>query len=323
MTTRAILYSADATDQAIPLADASLEGLSERQLLWIDLASPDDDEVATVAKLVGCDPGQFALAGDADRPGLLNYGDRFRVRAQAVSLSRSVEPLVSEALTLVVGRNYVVTVHASDTDFLEQLRRREKGDSSIGALSAESFAASLLDWLLDTYFRALDVLVRDIDRVEILILGRRLPPQNLELLVGARRRIADLRRLLKGHRDVFYGMARPDFMATEQPEARPHFEALNKHYERAEDDLETARDLVVGSFDLLATRAAQRTNDTMQFLTFVTVMMGSLALVAGILGMNFSLPLFQSGTRGFVLVVGCMVLFAGTGTWLARRRGWI
>jgi magnesium/cobalt transport protein CorA len=323
MTTTAVLYSADAPDQAIELGSQTLSGLTERQLLWIDLASPSPGEIDAVARLVGCRPSELALAEEDSRPGLVNYGDRFHVCAKAVSLTRSTDKLVRESLSLVVGRNYVVTVHLADTDFLEQLRQREKGDSTIGALSAESFAASLLDRLLDTYFNALDVIVRDIDRVEILILGRQLPPQNLELLVAARRRIADLRRLLKAHRDVFYGMARPDFVATEHPEARLHFDALNKHYERAEDDLETARDLVVGSFELLSTRAAQKTNDTMRVLTFVTVMMGVLALVAGLLGMNFALPLFDTGMRGFVAVLVSMAAFAGVGLALAKRRGWI
>jgi Mg2+ and Co2+ transporter CorA len=323
MTTRVILYAADSPDQEIPLDRVALASLGERQLLWIHLGSPTPEELAEVASLLDCDPAQLAVPDEAARPGLVNYGDRFRVRAKAVTLDRTLDPLVRDPLTLMVGRNYVVTVHASDTDFLEQLRHREKGDSTIGALSAESFAASLLDWLLDTYFSALEVLVRDIDRIEIIILGRRIPPQNLELLVAARRRIADLRRLLKAHRDVFYGMARPDFMATEHADARPHFEALNKHFERAEDDLETARDLVVGSFELLSTRAAQRTNDTMRALTFVTVTMGLLALVAGLLGMNFALPLFNSGTRGFLLVVASMVAFSGVATYVARRFGWI
>jgi Mg2+ and Co2+ transporter CorA len=323
MTTTAVLYSADAPDQSIALEAAAISGLSERQLLWIDLASPADEEFDAVAALLGCDRRELALEDDAARPSLANFGDWFRVHAKAVSLSRSTDPLVREPMTLIVGRNYVVTVHESGSDFLEQLRTREKGDSTIGVLSAESFAASLLDWLLDTYFRVLEVLVRDIDRVEVLILGRRLPPQNLEILVASRRRIADLRRLLKAHRDVFYGMARPDFIATEQPDSRLHFEALNKHYERAEDDLETARDLVVGSFELVATRVAQKTNDTMRALTFVTVMMGLLALVAGVLGMNFALPLFETGVRGFAVVVGSMVVLTGVAVGIAVRRGWI
>ena len=323
MPTKVLLYSADVPDREIELSEASLADLSESQLLWIDLISPGPDELGRVAGLLDCDPAQLAPAEPAARPGLVNYGDRFRIQAKTVSLARSMEPLVREPLTLVVGRNYVITIHALDDDFLDKLRTREEGDSQIGALSAESFAASLLDWLLDTYFRALDVLVRDIDRIEILILGRRVPPDNLTVLVAARRRIADLRRLLKEHRDVFYGLSRPDFMATEHADAKPHFEALNKHFERAEDDLETARDLVVGSFELLATRVGQKTNDTMRVLTFVTVLMGSLALVAGLLGMNFPLPLFDSGVHGFLVVVGSMLGFVLLAVGVAFARRWL
>jgi Mg2+ and Co2+ transporter CorA len=323
MAMQVLLYSADAPDQGLAPADVRLGDLNERQLLWIDLASPDAAELGQVATLLGGVPDQLTQADPSARPGLVNYGDRFRVAAKAVSLSRSTQALTREPITLLVGRNYVVTVHAAANDFLEQLRKREKGDSGIGALSAESFAASLLDWLLDTYFRAVDVLVRDIDRIEVLILGRRVPPEDLTVLVAARRRIADLRRMLKEHRDVFYGMSRPDFMATDGAEARPHFEALNQHFERVEDELENARDLVVGSFDLLATRVAQRTNDTMRVLTFVTVLMGSLALVAGVLGMNFALPLFESGTRGFLLVLAAMLGFALLSLGVAHARRWL
>ncbi len=322
MPTKVLLYSADAPDRHLELSAASLSDLSERQLLWIDLASPDEAELGQVAELIGCDPAQLALAQAGARPGLVNYGDRFRIQAKAVSLARTTETLARDPLTLVVGRNYVVTIHVVGNDLLEQLRKREEGDSLIGALSAESFAASLLDWLLGTYFRSLDVLVRDIDRIEVLILGRLVPPEDLTVLVAARRRIADLRRMLKEHRDVFYGMSRPDFIATEGADAKPHFEALNQHFERAEDDLENARDLVVGSFELLATRVAQKTNDTMRVLTFVTVLMGLLALVAGVLGMNFPLPLFQSGVHGFLLVVACMLGFSLLAVGVAVLRRW-
>lgn len=323
MALNALLYSADAPDRAL----TDLAGLrvpsGERELLWVDLCDPSEAEARQVAAWLGCDPGLLRLeVGRDDRPSLANLGEMFRVTAIAVALDRSQSSLDLGPLTLLSSRNLVVTVHDRAQAYLDELRDREKGETAIGALASESFVASLLDRLLDSYFRAVEVLVRDVDRVEVAILGRRVPPQFLALLVAARKRVSELRRLLKSHRDVFYGMARPDFMATEAG-ARPHFEALDRRFERAEDEVEGARDLVVGSFELLSTRAAQAMNETMRTLTFVTVLMGVLALIAGVMGMNFQMPLFEAGAAGFVAVVGAMLLFTVVSGWIARRRGWI
>lgn len=325
MALQALLYSADGEDRALTRLDGlHPEKLGSRQLLWVDVCGPTSADIEAVSARLGCDASLFHLETDRrDRPSLANFGPLFRVTAAAVELEASQSSIALGHLTLVSGANVVVTVHDRALPFLDELREREQGESAIGALSAESFVASLLDRLLDSYFRAVEVLVHDVDRVEVALLGKRAPPQFLGRLVAVRKRLAELRRLLKIHRDIFYGMARPDFMATERPEARPHFEALDRRYERAEDEVESARDLVIGSFELLSTRAAQTMNETMQALTFVTVLMGVLALISGVMGMNFQAPFFDSGERGFYTVVGAMLAFAGLGTWLAWRRGWI
>lgn len=324
MTIQAFLYSADAPDRPLDLAVIRPAELSPHQLLWIDVEDPSDSDIRGVADALGISVDLLRLEqGDRVRPTLSNFGDRFRVTATSVSFEDTRSPLLRENLTLLAGRNVVVSVHASKIPFIDELRSREKGDTDIGALSAESFIASLLDWLMDSYFRGVETLVRDIDRVEVAILGTKLPPRFMDALVLARKRIAELRRLLKSHRDVFHGLARPDFMATERPEDKPHFEALMRHYERADDELESARDLVIGSFELLSTRAAQATNDTMRTLTFATVLMGVLALVAGVMGMNFHTPFFDTGLAGFLAVIGSMVALSALAVWVGRRRSWI
>jgi magnesium transporter len=327
MAIKALLYSADENDREPGLEEIEVESLSERELLWIDLSSPDDEERQAVADLIGCDTKLLQLGpGRHARPRLSNYGHQFRLTATAVGLPdarHKAEPLW---MTLVAGPNYVVSVHDGGIDFVEELRQREKGDTGIGALSAESFVASLLDWLLNTYFQALELVVREIDRAEVAILGRhavKATPMLVDALIQCRRRVAEIRRMLLSHRDVFYGLARPDFMATENDEARPHFESLNSHLERVEDDVDHARELVVGAFELLSMRAAEKTNDTMRVLTFVTVLLGTLALVAGMMGMNFEMGFFQSGSRGFYIVTIGMVLFTLVSLLVARWRKWM
>jgi Mg2+ and Co2+ transporter CorA len=327
MAIKALLYSADAPDREADLASFDVSALTEKQLLWIDMASPTADECAAVAALIDSEARLICAGpGKHQRPGLWNYGHQFRLTATAVTLPESGKKARPLWLTLIAGANYVVSIHEGEIDFFDELRQREKGDTGIGALSAESFVASLLDWLLNGYFQVLELLVREIDRVEVAILSRRDPDSvraQVDLLIQARRRVAEVRRLLISHRDVFYGLARPDFMATENPETRPHFIALNARLERAEDDIDHARELIVGAFELLSTRAAQKTNDTMRVLTFVTVLLGSLALFAGVMGMNFELAFFRSGQKGFLIVTGIMVAIGLLSTLVALWRKWI
>jgi Mg2+ and Co2+ transporter CorA len=57
----------------------------------------------------------------------------------------------------------------------------------------------------------------------------------------------------------------------------------------------------------------------MRVLTFVTVLMGSLSLIAGIMGMNFAMPFFTQGESGFwdvmALMGGVIVAALAVGRW--------
>jgi magnesium/cobalt transport protein CorA len=321
MTLRSCLYRADEPDLEVELEALVIGALNERQLLWIDLMSPDTDEIARVAQLFNFRPGALRLPQRVRRPTLENYGHCFSLAVYA-ALDREDGHSQAKPMTLVAGENFVVSVHRGDLPFIDELRRREKGDTRLGELTSEAFVASLLDWQLSTYFHAVERIEHDVDEAEVAILGRQQPTGFLRKMVAARQEISELRRLLKPHRDVFYALARPDFTPTEGPEARPQYRALIDHFERAEDALESARDLVVGSFDLFSTRAAQRTNETMRALTFVTVLMGSLSLLAGILGMNFDVPFFSSGEQGFYVVMAIMAAVVVTALAVGRWRRW-
>ncbi|MBC7656304.1 MAG: hypothetical protein H7147_03905 [Frankiaceae bacterium] len=64
-------------------------------------------------------------------------------------------------------------------------------------------------------------------------------------------------------------------------------------------------------------------DDTMHKLTFATVLMGVLALVAGVMGMNFPAPFFDAGLAGVLVVIGSMVALSVLAVWVGIRRSWI
>ncbi len=322
MTVRAYLFDADGTDREVELDGEVVSALNDRHVLWVDVIGQEEPEVTQVASLLHLHRESVTnLLNPIGRPRLDNYGEYFQVNVVAVKeVDRHYEPM---ELDLFSGPNYVVTVHPEPIEFLESFDQHVQGDTQIGRLDAASFLAALLDWHIASYYKVLNKLEEDVDRMDEDALLTRANRAFLDDLVELRRRVSNLRQLLAPHQEVFAALSRPDFEAVATTESAAHFRSLNDRFERAMDAVEHAREMVIGTFELFMTGTAQNTNDTMKVLTLVTVLVGITGVIAGIMGMNFRFGFFESGLTGFLIVIGGMVLLVGAILALARRRGWI
>ena len=323
---RATLFDADGDDRDLELDVIDPSALTERQLLWVDVEDDDNDEAdPALQRLVQ----RFALSEDAlqllkdasGAPRLQNFGDWFLAQVIAVDHSGQLR-FKPRPLAIVCGRNFVISVHRGPITFIEELRDRERADTALGVLSAESFTASLLDWVVESYLHAVSDFEMAVDRLEVMLLGHSMNRKTLPELAVLRRSASRLRRMLSTQRSVFGALARPDFRPDEEGVADQHFRSLEQRYQRAMDAVDNTRELVVGSFELFTTRTAQRTNETMRVLTFVTVLLGSLAVIAGVLGMNFKAHVFDLGEAGFWTTIASMAGIIMLASAIARWRRW-
>ncbi len=145
----------------------------------------------------------------------------------------------------------------------------------------------------------------------------------LSRMLTLRRRVSRLRTLLSRQRAVFYGLSRPDLQIVADSGASPHFQVLAARFERAIDEIEHTRDLVVGSFELFASRTAQETNELVKVLTFLTAVIGLCAAIAGIFGMNFETDFFATGNAGFYITITALATITFTSAIFARWRKWL
>lgn len=323
---RILLFDADGNDQVLDEAAIDPSTLGERQLLWVDVEDEDaevaDAVVQRLVRRLRLGPAAPALLRQLDgRPRLHNVGDWFLVQVTAVEHGGALQ-FTGRTLVIVCMHNVVLTLHRGPLAFLDQLREREHAETRLGSLSAESFTASLLDWQIESYLHAVTDFEAAVDRLEVGILASEVQRESLPQLAKLRRGASRLRRMLAPHRHVFGALARPDFRPDADEAEDRQFRALEQRFERAMDAVENARELVVGSFELFTTRTAERTNNTMRVLTFVTVLLGSLAVAAGVLGMNFNAPFFQSGGFGFWMAIGGMALTVALAVAFARWRRW-
>lgn len=318
MTVDSRLFDADGTDDAVGLDEAIVRGLTDRQLLWVDVHGEDEEELRHVAEVLGFDRQSIHnLLNPIGRPRLDVLGEYFEVNV--VALDEQDQPL---ELDLLAGRNWVATVHRDALPFLDELRERLAPDTELGRLTAPSFLAALLDWQVGTYFKSVDELEHAVDRLDDRALKDADRDDLLHDLIRVRRRIAGIRRTLTPHREVFAALARPDFEVIASSDSAAHFRALADRLERAISAVENARELLIGSFDIFMTQTSQRTNDVMRVLTIISVILLPAVVIAGVMGMNFKVSFFDDPAF-FWLVLIAMAGIAVVVLLVARRQRWI
>ncbi len=87
--------------------------------------------------------------------------------------------------------------------------------------------------------------------------------------------------------------------------------------------IESTREVVLGSFEILMTRTAQRTNDVMKLLTVATVMFLPATITAGFLGMNVIVPVPDDDPMSFWFILGFILMFEVLVVVIARWRRWL
>ena len=283
----AFLYDADGEDVDVDPEKVDLESLDEEDLLWIDADISRDDAFERVAALVPVEHEELRSL-PADRPFIRDAGDAFELGVVLLP-DREDTDRESRSLVCVVGRNWFVSLRHGSVKSLDEFAEHLRGDSALGRLDAPSFLAQVLEWVLNAYFDRLDELQQEIDGIEEDILAGRSGEETVRRLVALRGELGRLRRRLSPHRQVFVTLAHPSFDVISGSSAAAEFEVLADRLEVALQTIDSTREMIFGSFDVLMSRTAQRTNDIMRVLTIVSVSLLPMTVIAGVLGMN-SMP---------------------------------
>ncbi len=324
------LYDAEGNDRTVELTDEALESLGAEQLLWIDIDDRNAEDLGAVGRCLDLDQASLQNLAGKRASQLEIYGSyaQFNVATAPEVVVDDERPDGRRKhdgvrLDFVVGHAWLLTVHDDKIDFIEAFRKQDSAETIIGKLTTHDFAASLLDAHLEAFFEEVARIETLVDRLDEQALTKPSSKSLLGRMVTLRRRVSHLRVRLSAQRGVFYGLSRPDLQLVTESGASPHFQVLMSRFERAIDEVEHTRDLVVGSFELFSTRTAQQTNELVKVLTFLTAVVGICAAVAGLFGMNFETDFFKTGDAGFYVTIGSMLLAVVVAALVARWRNWL
>ena len=320
---KAYLYDPSGSDERIELEEIDIASLSEDKLLWVNVLERDEEQLRKVAARLDIQHVPIsAILKESSRPKLDSFEDFFRFRVNSV-LTIKGEPPTKIPIDFIVGQNFIVTVHDGEVGYFEEFRKRDKGETQFGELDAESFVATLVDLHIVSYFRALDEIEKRVDKLDANVLKKDIETDTfLAEMVQLRSDVSKLRRWLMPHRDVIYAFLRADFQRISESDSIEQYKLLASHFENAGESIESSRETVLSVFDLYATKSAQLMNVFIQRLTFLTLVVGTLSVVAGILGMNYKVDFFESSYGFWITIVGMALIALGL-TIFARYKRWI
>lgn len=313
MTIRARLFDADGLDIAYDILDEGLVDGDDRRLIWIDIDTRSDADLAPLGRRILLAPGLIERLGrPTGAPLVQQYPDR--IHLSIVALEPGQDP---EVVDIVAGQDWVLTVHDGTLAAIERTLGGIEGETRLGALDAGDFVASIVDSIIVGYYAVIEDLDKDIDALDEAALDRRPSEDVLARIVQMRRRIGRVRRLLAPHREAFAVLERPD-MALHEELGRP-WPGLLARFEGTMDSVDRLREALLGTYDIYMGRAAQRDSQVMKALTILSAILLPSVVLAGLMGMNFKLAFFDSA-ENFWIVIGAMITLAVVILGIARAK---
>lgn len=292
---KAYLFDAGGDDRQLKVSEGCSE-IADDQLLWIQVGlneSIDREKfgipVFEEDMLNGHDP-------------LIASKDYLIVRCPGFAHDKKTE----NDIQFFVGRNWFVSQTNIKQPIFERFIEADQGRGLRGNLTGIGLLISLLLTSFETYQSRISRIDANIDDLDETILKSKKRNQILEDLAALRARNAALRGGFVKNRAIVRAITRPDVSEVIDDRDAKHIAYLASVYDRVEDQIGAAREEVVASFELYATKVAHETNELIKLLTVVTVLTGIVGAIAGIMGMNVDVPLKDAGPRGFYIVLGIM-----------------
>lgn len=316
---RAILFDRDQVEHLPDLA-ARPARLNGSKLLWVDIDRRDGTRVEDVAEAFDLDDVTKERLGSSQGKAVFNDAGRYLHVTTYSPCEQDRGELI--ALECVVGENWVVTAHDRPLEVLEEFAERVSGSGDTGVLDGAAFLATLLEWVLGAYSAAFEDVEQRLEEFDVEAMRGNSADQDIERLIEMRKEVGVLRRALAAHRSALVALTHPELEALGNDASGERFQSLLQRFESTVQEARDAKESIVGSFEVLIARTGHRTNHIMKILTLTSVIFLPGALLAGVMGMNFKVPLFDQSALFYVIVLA-IVLIGPITFFLAKSREWI
>jgi magnesium transporter len=256
------------------------------------------------------------------RPKLELYDKYVYLVVKMIYLGDNGKEVAYEQLSIVMGKNYVLTFQEKEGDVFNNIRERIKGNKGrLRKSGADYLVYSLLDSVVDNYFPALEKIGDLVEEIEERLSDD--PEQDvLSDIYRLKREVLFLRKSIWPIREVVAAMMRQDLEFV-SPNTNTYLRDVYDHSIQVMDVVETYTDMLSELTDVYMSTVSNRMNEVMKTLTIIATIFIPLTFIVGLYGMNFKYMPELTNELAYPIVLLIMATISGMMLIYFRRKGWL
>jgi magnesium transporter len=236
---------------------------------------------------------------------------------------------LTEQLSLILGKNYVVTFQEGPGDCFDLVRARLRYEHSVmrQETQADYLAYRLIDALVDAYFPIMENIGDRLDELDDRMVAGN-GHGAFAALHGVKRELLMLRRAIWPLRDAIREL-QTEVTPFIGNQTRLFLRDCHDHAIQLIDLLESYRDIASDIRDFYLSSVSTRMNEIMKTLTIIATIFMPLSFVASWYGMNFKTEVSPynmpelNWRYGYPFAIAIVLVIAAAMIHYFKRHGWI
>lgn len=256
------------------------------------------------------------------RPKIDEYQDYLFIVFKMLHYNDNNE-IVNEHVSLVLGKDYVVTFQEADGDVFNGLRDRlENAKGRIRNAGSDYLMFAILDAVVDNYFSVIETLSIKIETIEDQLFESEVNPDLVQDIQDIKKEILRIRRVVAPLREVVNRLEKIDSSLIEAV-THNYIRDLYDHIVQVSESVDIYREMIWGLMDMYMSTISNRMNEVMKVLTIMASIFIPLTFMAGIYGMNFEYIPELHFKYGYYYLWGAMILVFLGMLWYFKRKKWL
>lgn len=262
------------------------------------------------------------ILSTGQRPKFEEFEDHLFIVLRMLDYSDEDNEIKTEQVSLLVGKNYVISFQEHEGDLFGPVRERLRNRKGrITKQGADYLAYSLVDIIVDNYFNMLEKTGDRLETMEDLVIEKP-EPETLQQIRAVKREMIFLRRSAWPLREVISNLERAETGIIHKS-TKIYLRDVYDHIIQVVDTIETMRDMISGLQDVYMSSVSNNMNEVMKVLTIIATIFIPLTFIAGIYGMNFEHMPELKYAWGYPAVWGVMAIAAALMVTFFRKKKWM